>query len=111
MKITLAATCVCIRLIPYGTNNGAACRRVAEWRVSIFDKGLKVNSGRSKLMVGSSGGKMIVNSGKWPCTWSCCLLPRPMGGKGSHSNFQLFGELPVPPHTTGVLETLNFCSF
>ena len=66
-----------------------------------------MNSGRSKLMVGSSGGKMIVNSGKWPCTWSCCLLPRPMGGKGSHSNFQLFGEL----HATGVLETLNFCSF
>ena len=44
------------------TNNGAACRSVAEWRVSIFDKGL--NSGRSKLMVGSSGGKMIVNSAK-----------------------------------------------
>ena len=58
-----------------------------------------MNSGRSKLMVGSSGGKMIVNS--------CCLLPRPMGGKGSHSNFQLFGEL----HATGVLETLNFCYF
>ena len=27
-----------------------------------------MNSGRSKLMVGSSGGKMIVNSVKWPCT-------------------------------------------
>ena len=37
-------------------------RRVAEWRVSILDKGLRVNSGRSKVMVGSSGGKMIVNS-------------------------------------------------
>ena len=46
------------------TNNKAACRRVAEWRVSILDKGLKVNSGRSKVMIGSSGGKMIVNSGK-----------------------------------------------
>ena len=33
-------------------------------------------------MVGSSGGKMNVNSGKWPCAWSCCLLPRPMGGTG-----------------------------
>ena len=62
-------------------------------------------------MVGSSDGKMIVNSGKWPCTWSCCLLPRHMGGKGSHSNFQLFGELPVPPHATGDLETLNFVPF
>ena len=40
-----------------------------------------------------------------------CLLPRPMGGNGSHSNFQLIGELPVPLHATGVLETLNFCSF
>ena len=39
------------------------CRRVAEWRVNIFDKGLKVNSGRSRVMVVSSGGKMIVNSG------------------------------------------------
>ena len=38
-------------------------RRVAEWRVSILDKGLKVNSGRSKVMIGSSGGEMIVNSG------------------------------------------------
>ena len=42
-------------------------RRVADWRASLFDKGLKVNAGQSKVMVGSSGGKMIVNSGKWPC--------------------------------------------
>ena len=40
-------------------------RRVAEWRASLPDKGLKVNAGKSKVMVGSSGGKMIVNSGKW----------------------------------------------
>ena len=26
-----------------------------------------MNAGRSNVMVGSSGGKMIVNSGKWPC--------------------------------------------
>ena len=25
-----------------------------------------MNTGKSKVMVGSSGGKMIVNSGKWP---------------------------------------------
>ena len=25
-----------------------------------------MNTGKSKMMVGSSGGKMIVNSGKWP---------------------------------------------
>ena len=66
-----------------------------------------MNSGRSKVMVGSSGGKMIINSGKWPCTWSCCLLPRPMGGKGSHSNFQLLGELPE--HTR--LESLKHLIF
>ena len=42
-------------------------RRVAEWRASLLDKGLKVNAGKSKVMVGSSGGKMIVNSRKWPC--------------------------------------------
>ena len=37
-------------------------RRVADWRAS-----LKVNAGKSKVMVGISGGKMIVNSRKWPC--------------------------------------------
>ena len=42
-------------------------RRVAEWRASLIDKGLKVNAGKSKVMVGSSGGKMIVNTEKWPC--------------------------------------------
>ena len=26
-----------------------------------------MNAGKSKVMVGSSGGMMIVNSGKWPC--------------------------------------------
>ena len=26
-----------------------------------------ITSGKSKVMVGSSGGKMIVNSGKWFC--------------------------------------------
>ena len=42
-------------------------RHVSEWRTSLLDKGLKVNVGKYKVMVGSSGGKMIVNSGKWPC--------------------------------------------
>ena len=41
--------------------------RVAEWRASLLDKGLNVNAGTFKVMVGSSGVKMIVNSGKWPC--------------------------------------------
>ena len=26
-----------------------------------------MNAGKSKIMVGTSGGKMIVNSGKWCC--------------------------------------------
>ena len=38
-------------------------RRVAEWRASLLDKGLKVNTGKSKVMVGSSSWKMIENSG------------------------------------------------
>ena len=42
-------------------------RRVADWRASLLSKGLKVNAGKSKVIVGSSGGKMIVNSEKWPC--------------------------------------------
>ena len=32
-------------------------RRVAEWRASLLDKGLKVNAGNTKVMVGSSSGK------------------------------------------------------
>ena len=39
---------------------------VTKWRSSFLDKELKVNAGNTKLMVGISGGKMIVNSGKWP---------------------------------------------
>ena len=42
-------------------------RRVADSRASLLVKGLKVNAGKSKLMVESSGGKMIVNSRNWPC--------------------------------------------
>ena len=42
-------------------------RRVVEWRTSLLDKGLKVNAGKSKVMVGSSDWKIIVNSGMWPC--------------------------------------------
>ena len=51
--------------------------RVAEWRASLLDKGLKVNAGKSIVMVGRSGGKMIVNSGKGPCD---------MGVKGVQAN-------------------------
>ena len=40
---------------------------MAEWRASLLYKELRVNAGKSKVMVGSSGGKMIVNSAKWPC--------------------------------------------
>ena len=29
-------------------------RRVAEWRASLLDKGLKVNAGKFKVMIGSS---------------------------------------------------------
>ena len=50
-------------------------RCVAEWRASLLDKGLNVNAGKSKVMVGSSGREIIVNSGNWPC------------GKGMEGNF------------------------
>ena len=42
-------------------------RCVAELRTSLLDKGLKVNTGKSKVMVGSRGEKMIVKCGKWSC--------------------------------------------
>ena len=40
---------------------------MAEWRASFLVKGLNVNAGKAKVMVGSSGGNIIVNSEKWPC--------------------------------------------
>ena len=42
-------------------------RWLADWRASLLGKGLKVNVGKLKVIVVSSGGKMIVNSGKWAC--------------------------------------------
>ena len=50
---------------------------MAQWRSNLLDKGLKANAGKSKVMVGSSGRKMIVNSGKWAC--GVCV-------KGVHAN-------------------------
>ena len=43
---------------------------MAEWRAILLDKRLKGHAGKSKLMVGINGGKMIVNSGKW--SWGVC---------------------------------------
>ena len=40
---------------------------MAEWGAGLIGKGMTVNAGKSKVMVGSSGGKMIVNSENWPC--------------------------------------------
>ena len=60
-------------------------------------------------MVCSSGGKMIVNSGKWPR--GVGRIPRPMEGKGSDSTFLFFEELPVPPHGAGVVGSLKCCAF
>ena len=33
---------------------------MAEWRASLLDKGLNVNAGKSKVMVGSNSVKMTV---------------------------------------------------
>ena len=51
--------------------------RLADGGVCFLDKGFKGNAGNSKIMVGSSGRKMILNSGKWPC----CVC-----GKGVQEN-------------------------
>ena len=60
-------------------------------------------------MVGSSDGKMIVNSGKWPCGIVVCLtIPRERKG-GSLQFF--WGDLPFPQHAAGVVGTLNCCAF
>ena len=63
-------------------------RRVAEWRVGLFGKGLKVNSCRSKVMVGSSGWKMIVKSGRPPSGVVVCYCSHSYtyGRKGGDKN-------------------------
>ena len=43
------------------TNNGVICYT---WRVIRLDKGLKVNAGKSKVMVGSGGKEVQANSVK-----------------------------------------------
>ena len=35
-------------------------RRVAEWRASFLDKGLNVNAGNAKVMVGSRWWKVVM---------------------------------------------------
>ena len=35
-----------------------------------------MNAGKYKVMVGSSGGQMIANSGKWPCGVSTIYFPK-----------------------------------
>ena len=42
-------------------------RWVADWRAGLLGKGFRVNAGKYEVMVGSSGGRMIVNYGEWPC--------------------------------------------
>ena len=64
--------------------------RVADWIVCLLNKGLNVNSGRSKVIVGSSDGKLIVNSGKRFC--GVVFLTRPMGRKGGGLT-QIFSSL------------------
>ena len=58
--------------------------RVADWRVSLLNKGLNVNSGRFKVMEGNGGGSL---------------------------QFLVLGELPFPQHAAGVVGTLNCCAF
>ena len=41
-------------------------RCVAEWIISLLDKGQKVNAGKLKVIDGSSDVKMIIYSGKCP---------------------------------------------
>ena len=41
-------------------------RRVTAWRANLLEKGLNVNAGMAEV-IGISGGKISVNSGKWTC--------------------------------------------
>ena len=69
-------------------------RGVAEWTVNLHDKELKMNAGKSKVMAGSSGGKMIVSSGKW--VWDVC-------GKGGHANYVKCAVSKISGVTSGAV--------
>ena len=72
-------------------------RRVTEWRASLLDKGLKVNEGKSKVMIGSSGGKMIV---KWP--FVVC-------GKGVQANSVQYTVCKQTGFTSGAVVCVMTC--
>ena len=42
-------------------------QKVRKWKSGMDDKGLKVNVGKTKFMVGCEGVECVEESGKWPC--------------------------------------------
>ena len=64
-------------------------RRLADWRASLLGKGLKVNAGKSKVMVGSSDGTiqevdlaedLMVDGETYECVKSFCYLGDTLDG-------------------------------
>ncbi|MBJ5627073.1 hypothetical protein JGG67_22900, partial [Salmonella enterica subsp. enterica serovar Derby] len=41
--------------------------RVQKWKASLETKGLRVNVGKTKVMVGGEGPRRVEETGKWPC--------------------------------------------
>ena len=96
-KWSVFRVAVCWWPSKYGTNNGAAWQRVADWRASLLGEGLKVNAGKSKVMFGSSfrcrrcdgtiqevdlAEDLMVDGGTYECVKSFCYLGDILDGDG-----------------------------
>ena len=55
-------------------------RRLLTWKEAVEEKGLRVNAGRTKIMICGTGPDLLQSSGQFPCA-VCCT------GVGSNSIF------------------------
>ena len=55
-------------------------RRLLTWKEAIEEKGLRVNAGKTKIMIYGRGLDLLKTSGEFPCA-ACCT------GVGSNSIF------------------------
>jgi hypothetical protein len=54
-------------LVLMATTEEELKRKIQNWKTSMANKGLKVNPGKTKEMIGGDGQGVQEESGKWPC--------------------------------------------
>ena len=67
-------------LIIIAESLGEYVRRLLTWKEAMEEKGLRVNAGKTKIMICGTGLDLLQSSGKFPCA-VCCT------GVGSNSIF------------------------